>query len=186
MSKIVELLSKYRNFIYAIELFDESWVESLGLDGNRKSLDRLLESGKINRTELVKEFNEVYYLKKFDWIYLSRELNIINPNDLIKYSSNEIKALVCYYLYPYISSHFTMYNTFRIEQQILSNYDFIKHDNDWVSVDALVNCIKKEFEWFELYMIHDFLERTSLKFEIQRKNEGKWFSIHKIRVDKSS
>ena len=105
-SKMKELLSKYKNLVFAAELFDISWMESVGLDGNRESLERLLKEGIITRSELVIEFNKAYESKTFDWKFLAKELNLIYESESMLYDAQKIKELVGFYLFPYLYSGF--------------------------------------------------------------------------------
>lgn len=176
-----QIFTKYKNLISAVELFDNSWLESLGIEGNRISLKRLISEGKISSKNLINEYNRALKTKDFDWIKVASELNLMNADELQLYSERELQNYIGFLLFPIIHERFLDSDFKDIEEVISIEFGSNKQNNTWISKKYLDRCILERIQSYKPYFLLELIERKSEIYEVFRDNVNKLYCFDKIR-----
>ena len=181
-----ELLANFKTLFFAVELFEISWMEDLGVDGNRRSLKRLINEGIIDQVGLNKEFNNAMESKYFDWQKIAYDLNLFHESDLKLYHPIEIKEIIGFYLFPFINSGISNSDFKQIEEIIVSELALNKPSDGWRTKEYLEERIKEKVRSYKSFVFIEIITRENYsKYEIKRENINKWFCINEIRIKKN-
>lgn len=177
-----ELQANYKNLLFAIELFEISWLEDLGVDGNRSSLKRLINEGKINGEHLTMEYEKATNSKTINWRKITVDLNLIRKDDLEYYNNSELLENIGYYLFPFVHKEISEADFKQIEEIINIESKSSKHQNSWISKEYLDKKLSSKLKFYKPYFLLELIHRTEDKYQVKRENLNKGFCIDKVRI----